>query len=205
MYSEALSEETIQAVDKIKKCSFAQKFYLAGGTALAIQIGHRKSIDLDFFSRETIDVANLKKELSNVGKLTIVSEDKNTLNCNLDNVKISFFRYGYDLMYPIVDFEGMKIADIRDIAAMKIDTIASRGSKKDFIDFYFLLEIYNINEIIRFFEKKFSNISYNELHILKSLTYFEDAKSDPMPIMLKHVSWETIKTRIISETKNLTF
>ncbi|MEK7161153.1 MAG: nucleotidyl transferase AbiEii/AbiGii toxin family protein, partial [Patescibacteria group bacterium] len=99
-----------------------------------------------------------------------------------------------------IDFENAKLADERDIAAMKIDAVSSRGSKKDFVDLYFLLEKYSLPELIDFFEKKYSNIKFNKLHILKSLTYFEDAEKEPMPEMLKQANWDSIKKKITLET-----
>jgi hypothetical protein len=91
-------------------------------------------------------------------------------------------------------------ADERDIAAMKIDAVSSRGSKKDFIDIYFLLEKYSLSDLLEIFEKKYAAIKFNRVHILKSLSYFEDAESEPMPIMLKPISWEDVKKKIVAET-----
>ena len=203
MHSEAIDEKTKRIFTKISKCDFIQNFYLAGGTALAIQLGHRESIDLDFFSNKKFKVADLKKRLSEIGNYSLDSEDERTLNGSLDNVKLSFFYYGYDQLCSFVDFEGVKLADERDIAAMKVDAISSRGTKKDFIDLYFLLKKYHPLDLIGFFEKKFSNIKYNRIHILKSLTFFKDAENTPMPIMLNDVDWETVKRKIISEFKKM--
>lgn len=203
MFPETLSIETGQVLGKTKETSFVENFYLAGGTALAVQLGHRKSIDLDFFSRQSFNSVLLKKELSGLGNLAVTSEDNETLNGILDDVKVSFFKYNYDLISPLVNFENIKIAGVKDIAAMKIDTIASRGSKKDFVDFYFLLEKFGINELLGFFNTKFKGIDYNRLHIIKSLTFFDDAEDDPMPIMLKDVSWVRMKFGIVSEVKKI--
>jgi len=100
-------------------------------------------------------------------------------------------------------FGGIKIADEKDIACMKIDAISSRGSKKDFIDLYFLLEKYSLPELISFFEKKYSAIEFNKLHILKSLTYFKDAEDEPMPIMIKNTNWADVKKKIIKEANKI--
>lgn len=193
MHTESIDEKTNCILEKIKTLGVARDFYLAGGTALALQIGHRRSIDLDWFSKATFSVAKLKKSLSNLGKLEVISEDEETLNILLDGVKISFFRYDYKWIFPLVEFNGLKIADERDIAAMKLDAISSRGSKKDFIDIYFLLSKYPLKELIGFFENKYSEIQYNKMHILKSLTYFENADDEPTPIMLKQIDWDNVK------------
>jgi hypothetical protein len=96
----------------------------------------------------------------------------------------------------LIDFEGVKLADERDIAAMKIDAASSRGSKKDFIDIYFLLKKYTLENLIGFFEQKYKDINYNKLHILKSFIYFEDAENEPMPKMIQEVDWDKVKQNI---------
>jgi len=186
---------------KIAKLDFVQNFYLAGGTALAIQLGHRESIDLDFFSREKFSAQKLKYELSKIGKLAVDYEDEDTLNGTLDDVKVSFFYYGYAQSFDLVKYENIFLADERDIAAMKIDTISARGSKKDFVDIYFLMQRHSLSQLIGFFEEKYKNIRYNKLHILKSLIYFADANDNPDPLMLMDFDWEKIKTLMEQEVR----
>jgi len=203
MHAESIDKKTKRVLDEIKTCEFLKSFYLAGGTALAIQLGHRKSIDLDFFSQNPFSIFNMEKKLSLIGKYVLEKKDEGTLDGLLNNVKLSFFRYNYKQLYPFVDFEKIKLADERDIACMKIDAISSRGSKKDFIDLYFLLEKYSLSELITFFERKYSDISFNKMHILKSLVYFDDAENEPLPIMIKEIKWKEVKEKIIKETKKL--
>jgi len=186
---------------KIAKLDFVQNFYLAGGTALAIQLGHRESIDLDFFSREKFSAQKLKYELSKIGKLAVDYEDEDTLNGTLDDVKVSFFYYGYAQSFDLVKYENIFLADERDIAAMKIDTISARGSKKDFVDIYFLMQRHSLSQLIGFFEEKYKNIRYNKLHIIKSLIYFADANDNPDPLMLVDFDWEKIKTFLEQEVR----
>lgn len=199
MFSQTIESKTKRILDKIVSSGISAQFYLAGGTALAIHLGHRMSIDLDFFSRSDFSIEKIKKELSLLGDVVVNDQEDGTLNASLDGVKISFLRYDYAQLCPYVVFENVNLADERDIAAMKIDAASSRGSKKDFIDLYFLLEKYSLVELILFFEKKFSDIKYNKLHILKSLVYFSDAEAEPMPMMLKEVSWQKVKEKISQE------
>ncbi|NCA93844.1 MAG: hypothetical protein EOM84_01565 [Sphingobacteriia bacterium] len=203
MHSQAIDPQTKRVLDKIVSAGISAQFYLAGGTALAIQLGHRKSIDLDFFSRDDFSIEKLKKELSSLGEFVVIDQDQGTLNASLDGVKVSFLRYDYIRLYPYIAFENINLADERDIAAMKIDAASSRGSKKDFIDLYFLLQKYSLAELIGFFEKKFADIKYNKMHIFKSLVYFSDAEDEPMPIMLTDVSWQKVKEKISQETLKL--
>jgi hypothetical protein len=121
----------------------------------------------------------------------------------LDDVKLTFLRYEYSLLLPLIPFEGVMLADIRDIACMKLDAASSRGSKKDFIDLYFLLQQFSLEELIGFFESKYSHIEYNLMHILKSLTYFSEAENEPSPKMIIPVSWEEVKNTLVMEAKKL--
>ena len=200
MFSQSIDEKTKRVFEKIAQSKIAKNFYLAGGTALAIQLGHRESIDLDWFCQTDFSNRDIKDELSEMGKFQLRNEDKGTIHGELDGVKITFLRYKYDQLYPFVSFEGINLADERDIAAMKLDAISTRGSKKDFFDLYFLLEKYSLPDLIEFFEKKFSHIIYNKLHILKSLAYFEDAENEPEPMLLKEASWEKVKEKIVQES-----
>lgn len=203
MYQETIAPETRCVLEKISQQDFIHNFYLAGGTALALHFGHRESIDLDFFSPEYFSVEILKKKVSGSGAYYLTNEEDGTIDGVLDGVKLTFLRYEYPLLFPLIDFNGIQLADERDIACMKIDAISSRGSKKDFIDIYFLLEKYSLDELLDFFRRKYSDIEYNTLHILKSLSYFADAEDDPMPKMLKKADWETVKKKISEEAKRL--
>lgn len=201
MHAETIKNETRGVLEKIVRSSLADDFYLAGGTGLALSLGHRESIDLDWFCERDFSGKKMKDGLSVLGDFVVESEDEGTLHGTLDQVKITFLRYPYEVLFPLLDFEGAKVADERDIAAMKMDAVSSRGSKKDFIDLYFLLEKYSLGELFEFFEKKFAHLKYNKLHILKSLTFFEDAQDEPMPRMIQEVEWEVVKKKMKQEAK----
>ena len=203
MYEEILKQKTKLVFSKIAKIKAINSFYLAGGTALALQLGHRESIDLDWFSEKPFSTKDLKKELSKLGSLKIDSEEKDTLNCSLDNVKLSFFEYPYKVLFPFIKYKGTQIADFRDIACMKLDTISSRGSKKDFADLYFLLKKIPLEDFLKLFNKKYKGIEYNKLHLLKSFVYFKDAEEEPMPKIIKKISWKEIKENISKKVKNI--
>ncbi len=203
MHEEVLEQKTKRVFRKIKDIKILSEFYLAGGTGLALQFGHRKSIDLDWFSPNFFSLKKLKNELSSSGKLKIDGEDEDTLNCALDGVKLSFFKYPYRVLFPFIRYKNIILADFKDIACMKIDAISSRGGKKDFIDLYFILEKISLGELLNLFDEKYKNIKYNRLHILKSLSYFGEAEKEPLPVMLKEISWDIVKKNIIRETKKL--
>ncbi len=200
MYKKTLSQDTKGTLESLKG-DFLKKFYLAGGTALALQFGHRRSIDLDFFSRKKFSPENLKQELKKISKFKVQAEDEDTLEITLNQTKISFFYYPHKLIFPKIKFQNTKLADWRDIACMKINAISQRGSKKDFIDLYFILKKKSLMEILELFNKKYKNIDYNQLHILKSLSYFEQAEQEPEPVMLKTASWQMVKKDMLKKIK----
>jgi len=204
MHPESIEQKTRAVLAKIAGQDFILPFYLAGGTALAIHLGHRVSVDLDFFTPKTFAPSSVREELFHIGTFKVTSESADgTLNGILDGVSISFFTYPYENVCPLIPFEGISLADERDIAAMKIEAISSRGSKKDFVDLFFLLKKYHLSEVINFFETRYGGMNYNKLHILKSLEYFDDAEGELMPTMLQPTSWEDVKRRIQAETNKL--
>ncbi|MEK7635601.1 MAG: nucleotidyl transferase AbiEii/AbiGii toxin family protein [Patescibacteria group bacterium] len=203
MHSKTINKQTKRVFDKIATTPLRNQFYLAGGTALAIELGHRKSIDLDWFSKKDFSNSEIKEILSELGVFVLNSEAEGTIHGTLDKVKVSFLRYKHNLLFSLINFENIQLADERDIASMKIDAISSRGSKKDFIDLYFLLKKYSLSELIKFFEKKYRGVKYNRLHILKSLTYFSDADDEPMPRMIEPLEWEEAKKDILKKAHML--
>lgn len=208
MYEKALTKNTKGVLDALNTSGIVKDFYLAGGTALALYFGHRFSVDLDWFAEKFDYTSIFRRQLEKLGKLGIDSESEKTFNGTLNGVKISFFEYPYPLITPKNQYKGnIYIAGIPDIAVMKLEAISSRGSFKDFIDLYFLLQRYSLEEMFGFMRKKFSGIDYNEAHLLKALTYFEDAKGTPRPELIKKVSWrevtETIKSSVKTYLKKL--
>jgi len=174
---------------------------LVGGTALALQLGHRKSVDLDFFGN--IDFGNIDKTKV-FEKYQQVRTLKTSENINIlliKGVKVDFVNYSYPWLEDQILEEGIRIAGLKDISAMKLAAITGRGSKKDFVDIYFLLKHFTLKELMAFYNNKYFDGS--EYMVVKSLTYFEDAEQDPMPEMLKDVSWETVKSKIVEEVMKI--
>lgn len=199
MHEESLTSNTKRVLESLDRAGIVKDFYLAGGTALALYYGHRFSVDLDWFSEEFSYSPNFRKKLSDLGKLGVDSEDEKTFSGSLDGVKISFFEYLYPLIYPKVNFKGnVFLASRPDIAVMKLEAAARRGTYKDFVDLYFLLKEYDIYQLLEFLRKKFVGIEYNESHLLKSLTFFEDAEKSEFPQMIKEVKWKEVKHTLIS-------
>lgn len=200
MYKETLYSKTEQVLEHIENNPIFKDFYLAGGTALALQLGHRKSIDLDWFTGEFPKHEQIKQAFAENAPI-IIHESHGTIDMVIKDVKISFLEYKYPLLKPLVEFESIKMASILDIACMKISAVSSRGSKKDFVDLYFVMQTTPLSEIIEAFNQKFSQVSYQENHLLKSLVYFEDAEEDPDPDFLVDISWNEIKKAIENEVR----
>ena len=200
MYPKTLYPKTKQVLIKLVKQGLVTDFYLAGGTGLSLQLGHRKSIDLDFFTdnfpKRDLLLASLKKL-----KPKIIHEARGTLDLSIEGVMVSFLEYRYPLISDLTDFEGVKMASVVDIACMKLTAISSRGSKKDFVDFYEILKIFSLEQLFDNFEKKYKGVKYQKLHLLKSLVYFADAESDPEPILLKKMDWNIVKKKLEKEIK----
>jgi len=204
LYPQALPPKTAQLIKVFQKTrpSFLKNFYLSGGTALSLQINHRQSIDLDFFSQRSFDPQAVQRELETLGKLTDLELDKNTLNAFLKGVQIQFLGYPYPLLKPTYNWEGINISSVLDIACTKLQTVSQRGSKKDFVDLYFILKKYSLKELFQKIDQKYSGTNSNKVHLLKSLTYFVDADLQPMPKMRQKTDWEKIKKVIVRKVIN---
>lgn len=199
LHYETIADTTLQLLKHLQELEELRDFSLVGGTSLALQIGHRISIDLDFFSSSEFDISQIPDLINHLGKVRIVNQTKSILNLYINDLKVDFVSYQYKLLKPRRIEDNLILASIPDIAAMKLAAIAGRGSRKDFIDLYFLLKQYSLPEIFDFYTSKYSDGS--SFLVYKSLTYFEDAEIEPMPKMLKSVDWEEIKKTVISEVR----
>ncbi len=176
---------------------------MAGGTALALQLGHRTSLDFDFYTQKKFNNGHLLRELEKKFKTAILIETaEQTLIVKINEVEVSFFHYPYPLACPFLDIEGVHLASKEDIAAMKIIAISERGTKRDFIDIYFLLKEFPVEKMFEFIKKKYPN--FNIYVGLKGLTYFADAerKQKRRLYLFHYVSWAEVKKSLIKEVKN---
>ena len=126
-------------------------------------------------------------------EVTVLSQESDTLHVDLDSAKVSFLAYPYPLLFPLDDFEGIDIADPRDIACMKINAISGRGVRRDFIDLYTIAQTHGLSELLELFDRKHEGIKFSRIHILKALTHFEDAEKDASPELLVDLDWDEVK------------
>jgi hypothetical protein len=180
MFYNILDKKRLTVLPLLK--NFKADFYLAGGTGLALQLGHRDSIDFDFFSARDIDTVKLFSAIKQVFKgykIIKVQEERNTLTVFIDeNIKLSFFTYPYKLLKKPLNEPNFRIAAILDIAIMKLAAIVSRATNKDYIDLYFILQKISLKNILAVFNKKLPELDINL--VLKSLVYFKDVAKEPI-------------------------
>lgn len=178
-------------------------FRLVGGTSLALQIGHRLSVDLDFFSDQKADLVLIEDELLQLKGIKLKSKSTYALFFEYEGVKVDVLNYSYPFITAPVAEGKITLAHKDDIAAMKLKTVMNRGAKRDFYDIYFLLEEYSFPQMFELFYRKYKNIEPQA--ILKSLNYFEDAEAEAAPVLLrdKDLSWKKVKQTITNETRKL--
>lgn len=199
LHANSVLPGTLELLKKISLSPECKSFSLAGGTSLALQIGHRFSVDLDFFSLHPVDQDDLLYAMNSLGKVNVLSRSKRIISVSIHGVKIDFVNYQYPFLKPPIDYDGIRLTGLEDIAAMKIAAITGRGRKRDFIDLYFLLRQFSLETILEWYKAKFNDGS--EFLALKSLCYFEDAEMDESPQMLIACNWEEIKKKILKEVE----
>jgi hypothetical protein len=177
-------------------------FYLAGGTALALQIGHRTSVDFDFYSKKEFDNQKLLLSLQqNVSQITLIQNLPNTLIVEIpEEIEMSFFLYPYLLLEQPVKVESVYLASKEDIAAMKLIAIMQRGTQRDFIDLYFLMKEFSLEKIFCWAKEKFP--PFSPYVALRALTNFHDADQDQplnrLKLLIK-TDWESVKKAIVKQ------
>lgn len=204
MFTKTLLPDTVRAIKLVSKVPIVKNSYLAGGTALALRLGHRISIDLDFFTLEELEENVLLADLEQLPEFKKDGVAWRTVWGIIQNTKFSLFYYKYPLLEKTDAFMGIKIASLKDIAAMKIIAVGDRGTKRDFVDLYFLTKTYTINEMLEFYDMKFGDLDEKAYHLIRSLDYFADADVDTqLPKMLIDIDWENIKKFFHQESMRL--
>lgn len=204
MFTETLSRKTKEALALLGKSQLLDKAYLVGGSGLALQLGHRISVDLDFFTSEEFEPKEVARQLQKLDNFKLEGRSLGTIWGRLEGIRFSLFLYKYPVLFPFKKIYGINVSDLRDIAAMKIEAIATRGTRRDFIDLYFICQGgIPLKKILSFYDRKFGKLALNIVHIQKSLIYFLDAESEEMPKTLKPVTWEEIKRYFEQEVKKM--
>lgn len=195
---EALTPGTRQVFHQVARLPFIKNFYLAGGTGLALHLGHRFSVDLDFFSPDMAavgpDQRDALRRLLNDQTLSITYDKDGTFVATWQDVGVSFFRLP---LYPLVQttllLDDIPLATIPEIGAMKLAAIIDRGTRKDMVDLYFLLQVASLEEIFEVSAVKYARVRSFPVSAVRALAYFADADMQPMPRMLDRTPWSKMK------------
>lgn len=208
MHLEILDQPRIDLLKEIVSNIDIGEYYLAGGTALSLQLGLRKSVDFDFFVPHKFNTDALYTQLADLCpddiRATTV-DDRGTCEVIMNGIKVSFFEYQYDTVYEYVrdkDLPSLAMASIEDIAAMKVAAIGGRGSKKDFFDLYEILTRtnYSVKQLVDDVYEKFGE-SRNYSYMAMALNYFADADSEHLPETFVKYNWGDIKLAFLDIQK----
>lgn len=194
MFEQTLFGNTKEILAILGRSGLLSDAYLAGGTGAALQIGHRISIDLDFFIQKEFDNRTLADKLEQINNFKLEKIKWGTVIGKFESISFSIFTYNYPVLFPFKPFCGLNLLDVREIGIMKIEAIATRGIKRDFVDLYFICKkIIELRDILSLYTRKYGKLEGKMIHIIKSLTYFMDAEKEKMPKMFVPVDWEDVK------------
>ncbi len=196
LHWEALEPNAREALGIVSRALSGGDCYLAGGTALALMEGHRISVDLDVFTEQLGDTEEVLGRLRrHAPGIAVTSVRAGTVYAEVLGVQVSVIEYSYPLLGPKVssDSRGLELASLDDIAAMKLSAIANRGSRKDFVDLWILLNRHrSLADYLQLFEEKFK--VRDRGHVIRSLVHFDDAERDPPLRLLVDCDWEEVKS-----------
>ncbi|MEA1887797.1 MAG: nucleotidyl transferase AbiEii/AbiGii toxin family protein [Bacteroidota bacterium] len=206
LQTQAIDPSILGLIRSLQSRDYLHGFYLAGGTALSLYLGHRKSIDVDLFSDFSFDTAQIIENLQQHYPLQIYSTSANTIKGNIENVNVDIIAHRYPLLDDPDVVEGIQMLSIPDIIAMKLNAISVSGQRsKDFIDIYFILENskYSLTDMLEFYRMKYSQEGY--MHVLKSLIYFDDVDLVDWPVILceQNLKWPDVRSCIEKEVMKL--
>ena len=196
-----ISPQTFTLIQELQHLPELKDFFLVGGTSLALQLGHRNSIDIDLFSQNDFTAEEIEELLKTKYTYTTTLARKNTVLAVVSNIKTDFIKHAYPLILPPITEEGITFLSKQDIAAMKFHAIIQSGKRlKDFIDIYYLLQHFNMRQMIAFFTQKYSYS--NSMIAMKAVNYFNeiDENIDP-PKLLVPITLKQIKARIQEATQ----
>ena len=199
LHIETVEPSTLDLLRRLQRLPDLTSTRLVGGTALALHLGHRKSVDLDMFG--TFDpIVSYRKLLADVGHSVEGAENGTVQSLRVNNVKVDLVNYPYPWLDDAIEEGDIRLAGLRDIAAMKLSAVANRGRKKDFIDVARLLDVFSLDQMLSLYKEKFS---VSELSFpLRGLMYFDDAEEDPMPEMFdSNFTWENVKKTVVAATR----
>ncbi|MEN3941905.1 nucleotidyl transferase AbiEii/AbiGii toxin family protein [Prosthecobacter sp. SYSU 5D2] len=197
----ALPPDSLDLLRQLTKHPSLAQFSLVGGTSLALRFGHRRSVDLDFFTPESFDVETLAYALQqDVENFEVKGSNQIGFNAFVDDLKVDFVTYRQPLLEPPETVEGIRMFSLPDVIGMKLGAISNRGAKKDFYDLHALIEKLGVDALIEIYQRKYPK--HDPMIVLRSMIYFDDAEEDVEPESLTHVSWEHIKEDLVKSVRD---
>ncbi len=196
LHYQTVDSATLELLKKLLSIDIFKDLRLVGGTSLALQFGHRRSIDIDLFGNLNADPFEVNNALTNFEDAKKLNDSKNIHIYLINGIKVDIVNYSYQWIGKLITTDSLRLADQKDIAAMKLSAITGRGTKKDLYDLYFLLQQMNLSQMLNLYENKYKDGSL--FLVLKSLVYFEDADKDVMPDLITPVPWNKIKGTILN-------
>jgi len=201
LHVKSVNNELLELLNHLMNDEVFKDFALVGGTALALQLGHRVSIDIDLFGNTELEPLKILDALNTLDAVQQIKKNQNIMILSINGIKVDLVNYKYPWIGNLDIVQNIRFASLSDIAAMKLNAIAGRGSVKDFIDLFVLLRIFSLRDMLNFYNRKYQDGS--EFMVLKSLTFFEDADKEELPQLFIDASWSEIKTRILEAIDSL--
>ncbi len=204
LHKETVKSGTLDLIQTLMKDHQLNSFYLVGGTALSLRIGHRESIDIDLFSSSDFDGNELAEYLRNKYGADVKRHKENYASGSIGEVDFDFISHKYPSIKPIENIEGIRMMSNQDISAMKINAIVNSGQRiKDFIDIHYLLKEIPLDEIIGFYCRKYPNVDPNTAK--SSLMYHNDIDfSVPVKLMNGKLKWQDVQGSIVKAVREYT-
>jgi hypothetical protein len=202
LHTQAVEPSTLDLLRSLQSRNYLNGFNLVGGTALALYLGHRLSLDIDLFSDFNFDVSQMIELIQQDYPFQIYYTSTNTIKGNINNINVDIIAHRYPSLNELTFIDGIRIMSEPDIIAMKLNAISTSGQRsKDFVDIYFILEEfkYTIADMLKFYQIKYNQ--HGDMHLLKSLVYFDDVDLSDWPVILKtpHLKWSVVTDRIEKE------
>jgi len=195
LHTELLTESLWKLLLQLMQEPALGDFYLVGGTALALLLGHRSSHDLDLFTNRSFNPESLLNHLSRHFPTERIATEEDTVRLEIGGIKVEMMAHPHALLDPLLTLQGVRMASLKDLAAFKLNAISGRGLRRDFIDLAALLDLFSLQEMIGFFRQKYAQ--NNVWHLVKALGYYDNADQDQIPLDLKNgQSWQQVKSKV---------
>ena len=200
LHTESVSPELLALLNTLMEFESLTDFRLVGGTALALQRGHRLSVDIDMFCFSAFDQLVIERELRERLRPEYNVQASYMLQFHTNKIKVDLVKYPYPPCFDPIEIDGIRMLDLRDIVPMKLSALTNRGAKKDFYDIFFLLKEMRLERMLELYCTRYGQT--DPINVIRSLDYFADADMHIDPYCFEPVSWDVVKERIRKEVRS---